>query len=185
MLLGVLFERLQRLLFFGGSCYGGCYSGGHGGHHGCGLFAKLFSCFKHSGGYGGGYGYGCYGGGYGCYGGTYGGFASYDAPYDPPIFGYALQYNYGSMDPNQAPSSMTSPTPTPSEAVPPVPPNPVPPAPATIGSECRPRQPRRPLRHPGAGQRRPADPQAQRLRRAREASTPLAAGAFLEESSAR
>ena len=111
---------------FGGSCYGGCYSGTYGGHHGCGFLARLFSCFKHSGGHG------CYGGGYsgyGCYGG---GFGTYDAPYDPPIFGYALQYNYGSMDSNQGPSSMTSPTPTPSEAVAPVAPNPVPPAPNPV-----------------------------------------------------
>jgi hypothetical protein len=108
----------------GGSCYGGCYSGSRGGHHGCGLFAKLFSCFKHSGGHG------CYGGGHGCYGGSYGSFGGYDAPYDPPIFGYALQYNYGSMDSNQGPSSMTSPAATPSEAVAPVAPNPVPPAPS-------------------------------------------------------
>ena len=107
----------------GGGCYGGCYSGG--GHHGCGLFARLFSCFKHSGGHG------CYGGGHGCYGGSYGSFGGYDAPYDPPIFGYALQYNYGSLDSNQGPSGMTSPTPTPvpSEAVAPVAPNPVPSAP--------------------------------------------------------
>ncbi len=55
-----------------GGCYGGCYSGSYGGHHGCGLFAKLFSCFKHSSCYGGCYS-GCYGGGYGCYGGTIGG----------------------------------------------------------------------------------------------------------------
>jgi hypothetical protein len=106
------------------SCYSGCYSGSYGGHHGCGLFAKLFSCFKHSGCYGGGHG--CYGSGYGCYGGSYGSYSSYDAPYAPPIFGYALQFNYGGMDSYQAPPGTTSSTPTPSEAVPPVPPNPVP-----------------------------------------------------------
>lgn len=110
------------------SCYSGCYSGSYSGHHGCGLFAKLFSCFKHSGCYGSGYG--CYGSGYGCFGGSYGNFASYDAPYSPPIFGYALQYNYGAMDSYQAPSGMTGSTPMPSEAVPPVPPNPVPSTPA-------------------------------------------------------
>jgi hypothetical protein len=135
-----------------GSCYGGCYSGNYGGHHGCGLFAKLFSCFRHSGGHG------CYGGGYagsGCYGGSYGGFGGYNAPYDPPIFGYALQYNYGSMDPyNQGPSGVTSPTPaptpTPSEAVAPVAPNPVPtptaPSPSTpVPSDATPPPPPAPL----------------------------------------
>jgi hypothetical protein len=135
-----------------GSCYGGCYSGNYGGHHGCGLFAKLFSCFRHSGGHG------CYGssyGGSGCYGGSYGGFGTYNAPYDPPIFGYALQYNYGSMDPyNQGPSGVMSPTPaptpTPSEAVAPVAPNPVPtptaPSPSTpVPSDATPPPPPAPL----------------------------------------
>jgi hypothetical protein len=112
-----------------GGCYGGCYSGSYGGHHGCGLFAKLFSCFNHSGRGCYGSGYGCYGGGFGCFGGCYGD-SSYDAPYSPAIYGYALQYNYGSMDSNQGPSSTMSPGMTPSEAVAPVAPNPVPPSPA-------------------------------------------------------
>jgi hypothetical protein len=97
---------------YGGGCYGGGYSGGYGGHHGCGLFAKLFSC--------------CGGGKYSSYGYddsfAFGG--GYDAPYDPPIFGYALQYNYGSSD--QYNAGPMTPAATPSEAVSPVAPNPVP-----------------------------------------------------------
>jgi len=77
---------------FGGGCYGGgyascyssCYGGGYRSHHGhgCGLLAKLFGCCgwsKHNS-----YAYDDFGGGYG-----------YGMPYDAPIFGYALQYNYG------------------------------------------------------------------------------------------
>jgi hypothetical protein len=113
-------------------CYSSCYSGGcYGGRHGCGLLAGLFSCFKHTGGHGCyGSGYGCYGSGYGCYGGLYDGFDGYGAPYSPPIFGYALQYNYGGMGNEQAPPVPSS---TPSEAVTPVAPKPVPatPAPST------------------------------------------------------
>ena len=90
---------------------------------------------------------GCYGGGMAAMAAYTAAMAGYDAPYAPPIFGYALQYNYGSMDRYQAPSSMTSPTPTPSEAVPPVPPNPVPSTPDTIDSDAR-RQ--RLRRHPPA-----------------------------------
>jgi hypothetical protein len=126
------------------SCYSGCYSGcysscfsgcfgGYGGGHGCGLLARLFGgCGwrKHSYSYGGCYGGGCYGGG--CYGGGMG----YDLPYDPPIFGYALQYNYGTMGTNQYPSTPPGAmaTPVPSEAAPPVPPNPAPTTPTTPGA---------------------------------------------------
>jgi hypothetical protein len=110
---------------YGGGCYGGCYSGGYGGHHGCGLFAKLFSCC--GGGRSSWYGYDdtFVGGGY-------------DLPYDPPIFGYALQYNYGSADQSQ--STTVPPSATPSEAAPPVPPNPVPttPKPPTPTPETAP-----------------------------------------------
>jgi hypothetical protein len=141
------------------SCYSGCYSSGYSGcysgHHGCGLFAKLFSCFKHSGCYGC---YGCYGGGSGCYGsgdscygGMYGSYASYDAPYAPPIFGYALQYNYGGMDSNQAPSSVTGSAPVPSEAVPPVPPNPVPSTPVPSAPVPAATPPATPPPPPGPG----------------------------------
>jgi hypothetical protein len=106
-----------------GACYGGCYgvgysgyAGGYGGHHGCGLFSKIFGCCGHGSSYG--------------YDDTYAGPGGYDLPYDPPIFGYALQYNYGGMGSEQYPSSnmspMPVPTPVPSEAAPPVAPNPVP-----------------------------------------------------------
>jgi hypothetical protein len=104
---------------FGGGCYGGgyaCYSGCYGGgyrhgHHGCGLLAMLFSCFRgHHGGYGYGYGYG--------YGG-YDGYWGDGMGYDPAIFGYALQYNYGAPVVGE-----TAPSSVPSEAVPPVPPSP-------------------------------------------------------------
>jgi hypothetical protein len=106
---------------FGGGCYGGCYSscysscyGGMyaGGHRGCGLLARLFGCcgWKHRSSYGyGGYGYGAFGDGNG-----------YGMPYSPPIFGYALQFNYG-----EPPPGSVAPSTTPSEAAPPVPANPV------------------------------------------------------------
>jgi hypothetical protein len=103
---------------FGGGCYGGgyscyssCYGGGYrSGHHGCGLLSKLFGCCgrKHFGYYNSSY-----------YDSTYG----YDSPYSPPIFGYALQYNYGGVAPGQVQSSVDM---TPSEAATPVPATPVP-----------------------------------------------------------
>jgi hypothetical protein len=97
---------------YGGGCYGGCYGGGcygggYSGHHGCGLLARLFGCCKsrHSS-----YAYNGFGGGYG-----------YDGMYDQPVFGYALQYNYGAPVVGEP-----SPSSVPSEAAPPVPPNPAP-----------------------------------------------------------
>lgn len=111
-----------------GGCYGSCYSGGYGGyghgHHGCGLFARLFSCcgWKNRSYYAfDPYGMGSYG-----MGGGYGN-------YDPAIFGYALQYNYGTMADEVGPAATSA---TPSEAAP-VPPNPVTPAP-TPGSMTTP-----------------------------------------------
>jgi hypothetical protein len=111
-------------------CYGGCYGGWYGGcygggHHGCGLLSWLFSC--------------CGGGGCGGYGDYWG--VGYDMGYSPPVFGYALQYPYGSID--QAPvSGMGA---TPSEAAPPVPPNPAPstptptaPVPGTVSPPAAP-----------------------------------------------
>jgi hypothetical protein len=106
---------------FGGGCFGGCYSscysacygGGYGGHHGCGLLARLFSCcrWKNS---------------------SYYAFDTYDdglgsgMGYQPPIFGYALQYNYGPGTADAVgPAASSSPSVTPSEAAP-VQPNPVP-----------------------------------------------------------
>ncbi len=90
------------------SCYTGCYSACYSS------FAKLFSCCGSKG-----YGYGHALG----YDDT---FVSrgYDLPYEPPIFGYALQYNYGASDPYAAPSP--PPSAMPSEAAPPIAPNPVP-----------------------------------------------------------
>ena len=107
---------------FGGGCYGGgyscyssCYGGGYrGGHHGCGLFARLFGCCGHRSN---SYAYNSFGGGYD---------SGFGTAYDPAIFGYALQYNYGVPV-----VGGSSPDMTPSEAAPPVPANPdtsVPPA---------------------------------------------------------
>jgi len=104
---------------FGGcySYYSSCYGGGgyrshHG--HGCGLLARLFGCCgwnRHSS-------YDYYGDdGFGGYG--------YGMGYDPPIFGYALQYNYGAPVVGES-----SPATMPSEAAPPVPANPAPDLPA-------------------------------------------------------
>jgi hypothetical protein len=103
---------------FGGGCYGGgyscyssCYGGGYrSGHHGCGLLSRLFGCCgrKHFGYYNSSY-----------YNDSYG-----MDPFSPPIFGYALQYNYGGQAPGTMPSAVDA---TPSEAtVPPVQANPVP-----------------------------------------------------------
>jgi hypothetical protein len=101
-----------------GSCYSACYGGGYwGGHHGCGLLSMLFSCCGWGRHGGWGYGYGGYGG-YG-YDGGFGGYGAYGTSYDPAVFGYALQYNYGAPVVGD-----TVPSSTPSEAVTPVPPSP-------------------------------------------------------------
>jgi len=117
---------------FGGGCYGGgygscyssCYGGGYRSHHGCGLLARLFGCCgrnRHNA-----YDYDDFGAGYG-----------YGMPYDPPVFGYALQFNYGApvVGDGSTPGSV------PSEAAPPVPANPVEPAATPAATTPKPAAP--------------------------------------------
>ncbi len=93
-----------------GSCYSACYGGGYR-RHGCGLLAGLFGCcrWKNSDYY--------------AFDTSYGGPMDSGISYNPPIFGYALQYNYGGDSGAQVGPGASG---TPSEAAP-VPPNPVPP----------------------------------------------------------
>jgi hypothetical protein len=107
---------------FGGGCFGGgyssCYAACYGGcyarrHHGCGLLSWLSHlCGWKSHGYYGDWGYGGYGWPYGA-----------GSAYEPAIYGYALEYNYG------AGTTPTTPGATPMEAAP-TQPSPVPPGPA-------------------------------------------------------
>jgi len=109
---------------YGSGCYYGGYSAGYGcgwKHRGCGFglggcrwLSKLMSCCRPR-----------------ClfpdnYCADFGGPYPYGMPYDPPVFGYALQYPYPSqvMTPAQPVSPMT-------EEAPAAPSAPTPPAPAT------------------------------------------------------
>ena len=115
---------------FGGGCYGGgyssCYAAAYSGHcwggnrHGCGLFTKLFSCCRPKCLFPDSY--------YNDFGGPY----AYGSPYDPPIFGYALQYNYGMGGAPASGTPMVPATPVTEDATaPPVPSTVAPPAPST------------------------------------------------------
>jgi hypothetical protein len=133
------------------ACYGGCYGGGYvRKHHSCCFVSRLFGCCGcGKSGYGdpyAGYGYIAYGGpgpfidgpgpfidGPGPFmggPGPYMGGPGFGGPYEPPIFGYALQFNYG--EPTVGTAPVTPPPYSPSAGPAPAPPRPsaepVPPA---------------------------------------------------------
>jgi hypothetical protein len=124
-------------------CYSACYPGAYRGGHGCCFLSKLFGCCGCKGGYyGDPYGYmgmtgpGPFMGGpmpfgppgYLGPGGMLGG-PGLGGPYEPPIFGYALQFNYGDPTVDAVPVPTVRP-PYPGAGAP----SPAPPAPGAPGS---------------------------------------------------
>jgi hypothetical protein len=164
-------------------CYSACYGGGYGGgyvrkHHGCCFLSRLFGCCGcGKSGYGdpyAGYGYMGYGGPEPMMGGPgpmmggpgpmmggpgpYMGGPGFGGPYEPAIFGYALQFNYGDPTVDAVPVPTIAPPPSSSTGAPsPAPPSPnaTPVPPARDTGTPPPPPPPTPANIPGANPPRP------------------------------